>query len=59
MVSTISQPNTQAGQSDQPQPVVEMTLEEFLQLPETKPANEFIQGKIYQKTVPSGEHSTL
>lgn len=59
MVSTLSQPDTQTGQSDQPAPVVEMTLEEFLQLPETKPASEFIKGRIYQKTMPNGEHSTL
>lgn len=56
MVSTISQPDTQSNQST---PLVEMTLEEFLQLPETKPASEFIKGKIYQKPMPNGEHSTL
>jgi Uma2 family endonuclease len=36
-----------------------ITLAEFLQLPETKPANEFINGKIYQKPMPQGKHSTL
>lgn len=36
-----------------------LTLEEFLQLPETKPANEFIAGEIIQKTMPKGRHSRL
>jgi Uma2 family endonuclease len=36
-----------------------LTLEEFLQLPETKPASEYINGQIIQKPMPSGEHSTL
>lgn len=36
-----------------------MTLEEFLELPETKPASEYIKGKIYQKPMPQGEHSRL
>lgn len=35
------------------------TLEEFLKLPETKPASEYIDGKIYQKLMPQGKHSTL
>ncbi|MDZ7958308.1 MAG: Uma2 family endonuclease [Aulosira sp. DedQUE10] len=35
------------------------TLEEFLQLPETKPASEYIDGKISQKLMPQGEHSLL
>ncbi len=35
------------------------TLEEFLQLPETKPASEFINGEIVQKPIPQGEHSLL
>jgi Uma2 family endonuclease len=35
------------------------TLEEFLSLPETKPASEFINGKISQKSMPQGEHSRL
>ena len=35
------------------------TLEEFLKLPETKPASEYIDGKIYQKPMPQGKHSTL
>ena len=36
-----------------------LTLEEFLQLPETKPASEFINGKITQKAMPQGEHSVI
>ena len=35
------------------------TLEEFLKLPETKPAQEYIDGKIYRKLMPQGKHSTL
>jgi Uma2 family endonuclease len=37
----------------------EMTLEEFLQLPEIKPARDYIEGRIYQKPVPQGKHSRL
>ncbi|MBE9126000.1 MULTISPECIES: Uma2 family endonuclease [unclassified Coleofasciculus] len=36
-----------------------LTLTEFLKLPETKPAREFINGQIYQKPMPQGKHSTL
>ncbi|MCA1992647.1 MAG: Uma2 family endonuclease [Coleofasciculus sp. S288] len=36
-----------------------LTLEEFLKLPETKPASEFIRGEIIQKPMPQGEHSRL
>lgn len=36
-----------------------LTLTEFLQLPETKPASEFINNSIYQKPMPQGKHSTL
>lgn len=36
-----------------------ITLAEFLKLPETKPASEFIDGQIYQKPMPQGKHSTL
>ncbi|ALF54505.1 hypothetical protein ACX27_19320 [Nostoc piscinale CENA21] len=35
------------------------TLAEFLQRPETKPASEYINGKISQKPMPQGEHSRL
>jgi Uma2 family endonuclease len=36
-----------------------LTLEEFLQLPETKPAREYIDGKIIAKPMPKGKHSTI
>jgi Uma2 family endonuclease len=36
-----------------------ITLDEFLKLPETKPASEFINGQIIQKPMPQGKHSTL
>ncbi|MCL1471733.1 Uma2 family endonuclease [Argonema antarcticum] len=36
-----------------------LSLEEFLQLPETKPASEYIEGKIHQKPMPQGKHSRL
>ncbi|MEH1974294.1 MAG: Uma2 family endonuclease [Nostoc sp.] len=41
------------------QPTTALSLEEFLKLPETKPASEYFNGRIYQKTMPQGEHSTL
>lgn len=37
----------------------QITLEEFLQLPETKPANEYFNNQIYQKPMPQGEHSAI
>ncbi len=36
-----------------------LTLDEFLRLPETKPASEFIDGQIIQKPMTQGKHSTL
>jgi Uma2 family endonuclease len=36
-----------------------ITLDEFLQLPETKPASEYIDGQIIQKPMPQGQHSTI
>lgn len=36
-----------------------LTLAEFLQLPETKPASEYIDEKIYQKPMPKGKHSRI
>jgi Uma2 family endonuclease len=36
-----------------------LTLDEFLQLPETKPASEYIDGQIIQKQVPKGKHSVV
>jgi Uma2 family endonuclease len=40
-------------------PVKNLTLEYFLALPETKPASEYIDGKIVQKPMPQGKHSLL
>jgi Uma2 family endonuclease len=40
-------------------PTKTLTLEEFLKLPETKPASEFIDGQIIQKPMPQGKHSTV
>lgn len=40
-----------------PNPV--LSLEEFLELPETKPANEYIDGEIIQKPMPQGKHSII
>ena len=36
-----------------------ITLEDFLKLPETKPASEFIDGQMLQKPMPQGKHSTI
>ena len=36
-----------------------ISIEQFLEQPETKPAREFIDGTITQKTMPQGQHSTL
>jgi Uma2 family endonuclease len=40
-------------------PVKVMTVSEFLLLPETKPASEFIDGQIIQKPMPQGKHSLI
>lgn len=40
-------------------PSKSLTLEEFLKLPETKPASEYIDGQIIQKPMPQGEHSAI
>jgi Uma2 family endonuclease len=40
-------------------PTRPLTLEEFLSLPETKPASEYINGQIIQKPMPRGKHSRL
>ncbi len=40
-------------------PVKNLTLESFLALPETKPANEYIDGKIVQKPMHQGKHSII
>lgn len=36
-----------------------LSIDEFLALPETKPASEYIDGQIYQKPMPQGQHSTF
>lgn len=36
-----------------------VSLAEFLKLPETKPAREYINGEIIQKPMPKGRHSRL
>nr|WP_250122929.1 Uma2 family endonuclease [Chroococcidiopsis sp. CCMEE 29] len=40
-------------------PTKTLTLEEFLKLPETKPASEYIDGQIIQKPMPQGKHSVI
>jgi Uma2 family endonuclease len=37
----------------------QMTLEEFLELPETKPAREYQEGRVTRKVSPKGKHSLL
>jgi Uma2 family endonuclease len=36
-----------------------LPFEEFLKLPETKPAREYIDGEIVQKPMPQGKHSRI
>ncbi|MBD2043397.1 Uma2 family endonuclease [Microcoleus sp. FACHB-672] len=36
-----------------------LPLEEFLKLPETQPASEYIDGEIIQKPMPQGQHSVI
>jgi Uma2 family endonuclease len=40
-------------------PAKTITLDEFLQRPETKPASEYIDGQIIKKPMPQGRHSTI
>jgi Uma2 family endonuclease len=40
-------------------PTKPLTLEEFLKLPETEPASEYIDGQIIQKPMPQGKHSVI
>ncbi len=40
-------------------PYKTLTLAEFVQLPETKPASEYIDGQIIQKPMPQGKHSVI
>lgn len=37
----------------------QLTLAEFLELPETEPASEYIDGEIWQKPMPKAKHSRL
>jgi Uma2 family endonuclease len=41
------------------QAVEPLSLEEFLRLPETKPASEYLEGRVIQKPMPQGKHSTI
>ena len=36
-----------------------LSLDDFLQLPETEPASEYIDGLVIQKPMPLGEHSAI
>lgn len=40
-------------------PAKPLTLEAFLDLPETEPASEYVDGYIIQKPMPQGKHSRL
>ncbi|MBO3461080.1 Uma2 family endonuclease [Aetokthonos hydrillicola Thurmond2011] len=40
-------------------PTKTLTLQEFLLLPETKPASEYINGRVIRKPMPQGKHSIL
>ena len=40
-------------------PTKTLSLEEFLKLPLTKPAREYIDGQVIQKPMPQGHHSTI
>ena len=40
-------------------PAKPISIDEFLQLPETKPASEYIDGQIIQKTMPQGQPSRI
>jgi Uma2 family endonuclease len=40
-------------------PTKALTLKEFLKLPETEPASEYIDGHTIQKPMPQGEHSVI
>ena len=40
-------------------PTQPLSLEEFLKLPETEPASEYIDSQILQKPMPQGQHSVI
>jgi Uma2 family endonuclease len=41
------------------QTTAELSLADFLELPETKPTREYIDGQIYPKPMPKGKHSAI
>jgi Putative restriction endonuclease len=41
------------------QTTAELSLADFLELPETKPTREYIDGQIYPKPIPKGKHSVI
>lgn len=41
------------------QSTAQLSLADFLELPETKPTSEYINGEIFQKPMPKGKHSRL
>jgi len=47
------------GKSMVQTPTKILTLEEFLEQPETEPASEYLDGQIIQKPMPQGEHSAI
>jgi Uma2 family endonuclease len=40
-------------------PIRQITLAEFLEMPETKPASEYFDSQIVQKPMPQGQHSII
>ena len=40
-------------------PLQKLSLDSFLEMSETKPASEYIDGQIIQKPMPKGKHSKL
>lgn len=40
-------------------PIKTLSLEEFLKLPDSKPAKEYINRQVFQKPMPQGHHSTI
>jgi Uma2 family endonuclease len=40
-------------------PFKPITLEEFLKLPKTQPASEYIDGRVIQKPMPQGKYSVI
>ncbi|MEO1352494.1 MAG: Uma2 family endonuclease, partial [Cyanobacteria bacterium J06635_15] len=40
-------------------PAKSISLQAFLELPETAPASEYINGQVIQKPMPQGKHSRL